>query len=157
MVSHSQLTTAGLTTTEPNHRLRSYTQMSSVAEPSIGSLIGSLDAEWQLVQWCWGSEFSSPGTIGYSTINNGGLFISTTDYLHASLLSTPPSPPSPPLPPLKLSFCLQAAYQGSSRWLCHAGHLGVTTKSVTLRTLTLVPWGRCILWSQLPEIIHWAA
>ncbi len=35
------------------------------------------------------------------------------------------------LPPLKLSFCRQAAYQGSNRWLCHAGHLGVTTQSVT--------------------------
>ena len=30
------------------HRLSSYTQMSSVAEPSIGSLIGSLEAEEQL-------------------------------------------------------------------------------------------------------------
>ncbi len=56
------------------HRLSSYTQTSSVAEPSIGSL----EAE--------------------------GL--------------------------LKLSLCLQAAYQGSNRWLCHAGGLGVTTKSV---------------------------
>ncbi len=32
----------------PSHRLSSYTQMSSVAEPSIGSLIGSLEAEGQL-------------------------------------------------------------------------------------------------------------
>ncbi len=31
-----------------SHRLSSYTQMSSVTEPSIGSLIGSLEAEWQL-------------------------------------------------------------------------------------------------------------
>ncbi len=30
------------------HRLSSYTQMSSVAEPSIESLIGSLEAEGQL-------------------------------------------------------------------------------------------------------------
>ncbi len=35
------------------------------------------------------------------------------------------------LPPLKLSFCLQAAYEGSNRWLCQAGGLGVTTKSVS--------------------------
>ncbi len=34
------------------------------------------------------------------------------------------------LPPLKLSFCLQAAYQGSNRGRCQAGGLGVTTKSV---------------------------
>ncbi len=34
------------------------------------------------------------------------------------------------LPPLKLSFCLQAAYQWCNRWLCQAGGLGVTTKSV---------------------------
>ena len=33
---------------ELDHRLSSYTQMSSVAEPSIGSLIGSLEAEGQL-------------------------------------------------------------------------------------------------------------
>ena len=33
------------------HRLSSYTQMSSVAEPSIGSLIGSLEAEGQLEGW----------------------------------------------------------------------------------------------------------
>ncbi len=30
------------------HSLSSYTQISSVAEPSIGSLIGSLEAEGQL-------------------------------------------------------------------------------------------------------------
>ena len=30
------------------HRLSSYTQTSSLAEPSIGSLIGSLEAEGQL-------------------------------------------------------------------------------------------------------------
>ncbi len=31
-----------------NHRLSSYTQTSCLAEPSIGSLIGSLEAEGQL-------------------------------------------------------------------------------------------------------------
>ncbi len=45
---HSEKVNKYFCSTSPYHRLSSYTQMSSVAEPSIGSLTGSLEAEGQL-------------------------------------------------------------------------------------------------------------
>ncbi len=81
-----------------------------LAEPSIGSLTSSLEAEWQLEEWYWSLRYQIPLKNGVpSSITNDCSAL----LIPAKLLSGRRK--------RLLSFCLPAADQGSNRWLWQAG------------------------------------